>query len=862
MAPPPAKKRRLVSYSSRKVVDSDDESPTSTEQSAASSQSTVTNRKIDALPMRTPPKTKTTKSTAAKRKIAIPKKPIPQAPQNGTLKSKNGAQKSCKSSSIYSFFDAVPPSQKADGSTKESAVEIETEEEDNIEDSSSDIGSFGVGSIDNNVMPLDRVKHDITHNQKRSRKAPVFSGKPVSNGKLPGPSQKFKSTAEASQLATSSKATQTEDLRPWAEKYGPANISELAVHKKKIADVEKWLNYSFNGRGRQKILVLKGPAGSGKTATIQLLAKSIDADLIEWKNPTISDYESEAFVPVSAQFEEFLGRSDKFGSLEVEDTNILQKVEEAPEENDRRKILIMEEFPSTFRRDLIGLRAFRSNLLQYLAILNLLPGGQSKTTPLIMIISETHLTSSTTAEDSFTAHRLLGPEILSHPAVNVVEFNPIAPTFLAKALDLVIQKEARQSGKRKSPGNAVLQRLGEVGDIRSAIGSLQFLAVKGANDIKKSSATRTKGSKTTPTLTKLEQETLEMVTQREASLGIFHAVGRVVYNKREDPSIAEIGNEQHLPPPDHLSHHARPLVSQVSVENLMDETGTDTLTFVAALHENYVLSCNGATFTDSMNGCIQSLSDSDLLTLHEFETGGSVNAARNSAKAAVSDSLRQDEICFQVAVRGLLFALPYPVKRTAASNGVSIGKSARGDGYKMLYPTSAKLWRHTQEIRALIDQWTGNSLNPQGHRAATASVIDSAERGVESWANNFFQSFGGGSYAVLDKDAAATLLLGGNSARTEMILERLPYLAKMQQRTQNSCRARELERMTQFKGLDLQNEDASDDEEFDVKAPVTSMGPPPKSFKGPGRSKRDNDAAIPMVAAVRNLVLSDDDIED
>ena len=36
----------------------------------------------------------------------------------------------------------------------------------------------------------------------------------------------------------------------------------------------------------------------------------------------------------------------------------------------------------------------------------------------------------------------------------------------------------------------------------------------------------------------MEEESLEMVTRREASLGIFHAVGKVVYNKRDEVHLA------------------------------------------------------------------------------------------------------------------------------------------------------------------------------------------------------------------------------------------------------------------------------------------------------------------------------------
>lgn len=253
MAPPPAKKRRLIPYSSRKTINSDDETPTSTQQSTASSPSTATNRKTNtrALLIRGQPKAKAM-SNKSKTKAAVSRKDTPSASQNATLSSKNGIQKRGKSASIYSFFDAVPQSQRTNGTSKESALEDETEEEDNIEDNLSDVGSSGIGgSIHNNVVPPSKAKRVTASSQKRGRMGIAFAGKLTVERKISSSNQRFKSTVESEKGATSSKGTQTEDLRPWAEKYGPANVDELAVHKKKVADVEKWLDYAFNGRGRQ-----------------------------------------------------------------------------------------------------------------------------------------------------------------------------------------------------------------------------------------------------------------------------------------------------------------------------------------------------------------------------------------------------------------------------------------------------------------------------------------------------------------------------------------------------------------------------------------------------------------------------------
>ena len=92
-------------------------------------------------------------------------------------------------------------------------------------------------------------------------------------------------------------------------------------------------------------------------------------------------------------------------------------------------------------------------------------------------------------------------------------------------------------------------------------------------------------------MTRMEDESLELVTRREASLGIFYAVGKVVYNKRDDPPIDPDKSAVELLPP-YLARAAHPRVSQVNPVELIDKMGTDTSTFISALHENYILSCD------------------------------------------------------------------------------------------------------------------------------------------------------------------------------------------------------------------------------------------------------------------------------
>jgi cell cycle checkpoint protein len=39
--------------------------------------------------------------------------------------------------------------------------------------------------------------------------------------------------------------------RPWAQRFGPMNLDELAVHKRKVSDVQRWLEDAFAGRRKE-----------------------------------------------------------------------------------------------------------------------------------------------------------------------------------------------------------------------------------------------------------------------------------------------------------------------------------------------------------------------------------------------------------------------------------------------------------------------------------------------------------------------------------------------------------------------------------------------------------------------------------
>lgn len=836
-----------------------------------------------ARPKRGPPTGTATRARPAASpspRKAAPKQPLAKSP----VKPKPVHQP------ITSFFSNVPRAQVAFQRTPspEKADPLPAPEDD-ILDSSGDDRVLSVKPLA--ALPMRKRRNEVTT---------------AGSDTAPTARQKFLRTASGARSTpppSKPARLEAEDRRPWTDKFGPVSLEELVVHKKKVADVRAWLTDVFSGRSRKRLLLLKGPAGAGKTTTLSLLGKELEIAVQEWKNPTGSMSTSDNFVSATAQFEDFVGRTGTFSSLTFDaPSQGSRHVAPSGSSSRQKQLVLVEEFPNTFTRTSSAVQSFRSSVLNYLAantqsataFFGSQHDAEQSVTPIIMIISETLLSTNTAAADSFTAHRLLGPEILTHAGVSVLEFNAIAPTFMTKALDTIILKEARKSGRRKTLGPQVIQRLAELGDIRSAVSSLEFLCLRGDDADGWGASvnfTKKKGPKDTP-MTKMEQESLELVTQRESTLGIFHAVGRVVYNKRL-PESAEKPNAQ---PPNWFPERRRPKVSEVNVNILIDETGTDTQTFVAALHENYVLSCGGADSEetlDSIEGCIDALSDADLLSPDRFGAG----SGRRNLQGTSADNLRQDEMCFQTSVRGLLYNLPTPVKRLAPPPGVQGIKAKgqpsglgapKGNAYVMYYPASLRLWKQQEEIGGLLEMWITRVQRGELHASiSTAPRHGRFTGGVDTWRKTTpYTQPTGKNIATQpitnDPPSSPSILLGsGGSARFEMLLERLPYLTTILRKARmpsptTAATIRDIQKITAFGrtsmlGVDA---DADDDEGVEAEGGVdeqeqwTTDKPAPATPKRKGGVKfqsRDagQESAVPgLDDAGLGLVLSEDDIED
>lgn len=160
--------------------------------------------------------------------------------------------------SLHSFFQPANEEQRwslqkfEPTRPAESTTEKAGDDDDSIED---DYDSFDE-LFTQHFINADIGSQDGTGAQENSQDKPCQdppSTKSNSIGNRTSSTKRFllpQSPKGGSQSRPSATVTAEDDARPWAQKYSPSNLDELAVHKRKVTDVQNWLNDVFIGRNR------------------------------------------------------------------------------------------------------------------------------------------------------------------------------------------------------------------------------------------------------------------------------------------------------------------------------------------------------------------------------------------------------------------------------------------------------------------------------------------------------------------------------------------------------------------------------------------------------------------------------------
>ncbi|GAA5870623.1 hypothetical protein JCM1840_004819 [Sporobolomyces johnsonii] len=545
----------------------------------------------------------------------------------------------------------------------------------------------------------------------------------------------------------------------WVDKYEPASREELSIHPRKVSDVVGWLAEAFGPNPRiakyRRVLVLSGPAGAGKTACLRVLAKEMGIEIVEWKETSnVELANDDARESVVHRFTSFLARAGMAPALDFGDsddpipsTSSCPAPTPSPSASSHtwsaRRLILLEDLPNVSHYP--TKLALRSALQQYLS-------SPRVTCPLVLIVSEALARPGADADnggaagwatggrgDSVDARAVCGVEVLQHPACREIAFNPIAVTIMKKGLVRILDRiymppppSSRSSSRsttvsapspstRPSASTLDLIIQHSNGDIRSALMGLQFLSMEGADGGGATSlGVGSKGAKAAGKGKKRKRDEapggggdagkdaakrlLQFVTARESSLFVFHALGKVLYNKRwgdspEDdkkdlgrPGIVQEREYDKLPK--HLRKEWKRRPSKVDPDVLFAEAPLDSDLFLSYLHHNY------AQFTSSIEECsliLDGLSAADALLRVEDD----------SSRRAPLTSLYS----FALAVRTTLVSLPSPVERRKQT----LRKSEMWD--------NLKVQRQNEEgVAELVRQRGG---------AAGAAVVPPFEEGGE-----------------------------------------------------------------------------------------------------------------------------------
>uniref|UniRef100_F1L066 Cell cycle checkpoint protein RAD17 n=1 Tax=Ascaris suum TaxID=6253 RepID=F1L066_ASCSU len=269
------------------------------------------------------------------------------------------------------------------------------------------------------------------------------------------------------------------------DRFPPTNVEHLAVHSKKVDQVREWMLNHRDGMKRSKILLLTGPCGSGKTATVKVLCSELRMKLVEWESPDHYEF------AVDENGEEILCEQSQVRVF----ADFLKSVDRnSLDDSCAQRVVLIEHLPNIFYREPGLLHSLLCTYTLYSRCM------------FIFVLSS--------IESCWTLNprRLFPMSMLRDLHFDTVTFNPSALTFLSKAIRRIL------SELKIKATSTQIKYIAEsaAGDIRCAINNLQ-LCIGDDGQLLKDAILFGSSSQTDP----------------------FHSIGRILHGKRAEQDSNE-----------------------------------------------------------------------------------------------------------------------------------------------------------------------------------------------------------------------------------------------------------------------------------------------------------------------------------
>jgi cell cycle checkpoint protein len=527
----------------------------------------------------------------------------------------------------------------------------------------------------------------------------------------------------------------------WSLKYDPRTPEDLIVHKKKVEEVSLWLQIQLHAAGtatapghtNNRLLIVTGPPGCGKTATLRTLGDSLGFTITEWQAQAEASYqeinylnnnnnshgryeERLGYVSKIAAFEEFASRA-KMPALPLSTitassrhnhsiTTTNTTADEDLQRGSTTRLPPVRAGPLRPSMVFIDDLPFTSDLEQRRrlarAVSNL---ARSARFPVVLFATEASGRSQQQGKNEKAAPDGLPKELAQAlealPGVETINFNPITALKTAKVLRDIVKKESQGGGPGFfSDGQIVAIAEQSGGDLRNAINSLQFASTTGVKPVQQKQLGKQPAAKkqrhATTGNAKSNQKKEARVTEndvdtvafmlRDTSLGLFHGLGKLLYNKRLPPvpeivALEEDDSSQALSPATAtalapLTSTAAPATATKEVlpcvgwlqrrhmdgfnpDDVLTDSGLEATSVNAFLHENLPHFIQDSEIFD-LAMCLGQLSTSDVLS--------SVGKRRrndllNAGDDAPGGTTIADACAAMVAARGVCFWNTHPAPR-------------------------------------------------------------------------------------------------------------------------------------------------------------------------------------------------------